>query len=83
MTRRCSVTPEVRKRLLFGEVFTAQLKDTADKLPKNSKQRETFQKCVSGNRIKKHRLNNIAKQFIVIRYKNNIIILLFDFNFKH
>ncbi|XP_063363882.1 uncharacterized protein LOC134652649 [Cydia amplana] len=75
LTRGCSVTPEVRKRLLFGEVLTTQLKDTVDKLPKNSKQREAFQKCVSGNRIKKHRLNNMTKQFLR-KNKNNDNILI-------
>ncbi|KAG6443763.1 uncharacterized protein LOC115456138 [Manduca sexta] len=75
ITRECFVTPEVRKHLLFGQVLTAQLKDTAENLPKNSKQREAFQKCVSGNRIKKHRLSYIAKQFLYKnKNKDNILI---------
>lgn len=52
LTREFSVTPDVRKRLLFGEVLTAKLKDTVDELSKTSKQREAIHKCVSGNRIK-------------------------------
>lgn len=75
LTRGCPVTAEVRKRLLFGEVLTTQLKDTVEKLPKNSKQREAFQKCVSGNRIKKHRLNNMAKQFLHKNKNNDNIII--------
>lgn len=74
LTRGCTVTQEVRKRLIFGEVLTTQLKETVDKLPKNSKQREAFQKCVSGNRLKKYRLNNMAKQFLSKNKSNDNIL---------
>lgn len=66
----CSVTQEIRKRLLFGEVLTTQLKDTVDKLLKNSKQREAFQKFVSG---KKH-LNNMGKQCLPKNRNNDHIL---------
>ncbi|KAL3273629.1 hypothetical protein HHI36_015060 [Cryptolaemus montrouzieri] len=71
LTRGCSVTPEICKRLLFCEIFTTQLEDTVDKLPKNSKQR------VSGNRINKHRLNNMVKPFLP-KNRNNDNILISD-----
>lgn len=40
------VPPEVRKRLIYSEVLTNQLQQKADGLPKNSKEREVFHKCI-------------------------------------
>ncbi|KAL4714303.1 hypothetical protein ACJJTC_009655 [Scirpophaga incertulas] len=48
LLEKVDVPPEVRKNLLFIVVLTAQLQDKANTLRKKSKEREVFQKCVSG-----------------------------------
>lgn len=64
LLKNCEVPPEVRKKLLFNEVMSKQLEQTARNLPKNSKDREAFQKCVSGDFLKKYRLQHMAKRFL-------------------
>lgn len=71
------VPPQVRKHLLFGEVLSTQLKTNATSLPKNSKEREVFQKCVSGTDIRKYKLLHMAKTFMP-KEKNNKTILKSD-----
>ena len=75
LIKDCSVTPEVWKKLLFGEVLASQLKENSDMLAKNSKEREVFQKCVSGNRIKKYRLSKVAKTFLPKNKDNRNILV--------
>lgn len=77
LVKDINVPPEVRKRLLFAEVLTTQLKDKADSLPKNSKDREVFQKCVSGTTVRKYRLLHMAKTFMP-KEKNDKPILKTD-----
>lgn len=64
LIKNVDVPPEVRKNLLFNEVLTAQLKGKACTLKKNSKEKEVFQKCVSGNMVRKYKLIHIAKTFL-------------------
>lgn len=64
MLENVDVPPEVRKNLLFNEVLTAQLQDKANTLRKNSKEREVFQKCVSGTMIRQYKLLHKAKSFL-------------------
>lgn len=77
LVKDCSVTPEVRKKLLFGEVLSSQLQENCEMLPKNSKEREVFQKCVSGNLIKEYGLSKMVKPFLS-KIKTNRNILLSD-----
>lgn len=51
-----AVPPKVHKKLLFGEVLSTQLKT----LQKNSKERDVFQRCVSGTGIRKYKLLHMA-----------------------
>lgn len=71
------VPPQVRKHLLFGEVLSTQLKTNATSLPKISKEREVFQKCVSGTDIRKYKLLHMAKTFMP-KEKNNKTIFKSD-----
>ena len=71
------VPPEVRKSLLFSEVLTTQLQEKADTLQKNSKEREVFQKCVSGTTLRKYKLLHMAKKFLP-KEKNNKSIMTSD-----
>ncbi|CAH0552457.1 unnamed protein product [Brassicogethes aeneus] len=64
LIKNVDVTPEVRKKLLFNEVLTTQLKEKASTLKKNSKEREVFQKCVSGNMLREYKLHHMAKIFL-------------------
>jgi hypothetical protein len=62
---------------LFSEVLTTQLQEKADILQKNSKAREVFQKCVSGNTLRKYKLLHMAKKFLP-KERNNKSILKSD-----
>lgn len=64
LIKNVDVPPEVRKNLLFNEVLTTQLKEKVCTLRKNSKEREVFQKCVSGNMLRKYKLLHMAKTFL-------------------
>lgn len=63
LIKNIDVPPEVRKNLLFNEVLTAQLEEKACTLRKNSKERKIFQKCVSGNLVRKYKLLHMTKTF--------------------
>lgn len=64
LLKNIDVPPEVRKNLLFNEVLTAQLEEKACTLRKNSKEREIFQKCVSGDLVRKYKLLHMTKTFL-------------------
>lgn len=70
----CYVTPEVRKRLLFGEAMVSQLKENSDRLPRNSKEKEVFQKCLSGTQLKKYRVSHMANKFLSRNRENSNIL---------
>ena len=72
--RDANVAADVRKKLLFAEVLTSQLQVTAASLPKNSKEREAFQKSVSGTVIKKYRMLNMTKHFLPKNRTNKDIL---------
>lgn len=64
-----TVPPEVRKQLIFSEVLTKQLQEKADVLPKNSKEREAFHKCISGSTLRKYKMLHMAKKILPTRPK--------------
>ncbi|CAH1970101.1 unnamed protein product [Acanthoscelides obtectus] len=64
LIKNVDVPPEVRKNLLFNEVLTTQLKEKAGSLKKNSKENEVFQKCVSGDLVRKYKLLHMVKTFL-------------------
>lgn len=74
LIRGSNVTADIRKQLLFAEVITSQLQVTANSLPKNSKEREAFQKSVSGKIIKKYRMLKMTKKFLPKNRTNNDIL---------
>ncbi|KAL4717885.1 hypothetical protein ACJJTC_005730 [Scirpophaga incertulas] len=63
------VPPEVRKRLLYSEVLNTQLQEKANTFPKNSKEREVFHKCISGDTLRKYKLLHMAKRILPTRSK--------------
>lgn len=69
LTKDINVPPEVRKRLLYGEVLTKLLQEKADALPKNSKEREVFHKCISGSILRKYKMLHMAKKILPARPK--------------
>ncbi|CAH1987621.1 unnamed protein product [Acanthoscelides obtectus] len=64
LIKNVDVPPEVHKNLLFNEVLTTQLKEKAGSLKKNSKENEVFQKCVSGDLVRKYKLLHMVKTFL-------------------
>lgn len=63
------VPPEVRKRLLYSKVLNTQLQEKANTFPKNSKEREVFHKCISGDTLRKYKLLHMAKRILPTRSK--------------
>lgn len=48
LTKNVGIPAEIRKQLLFSQALALQLKENAEYLQNDTKEREVFQKCMSG-----------------------------------
>ncbi|XP_063225527.1 uncharacterized protein LOC134532701 [Bacillus rossius redtenbacheri] len=62
------VSSEVRKRLLFGEVISTELKESVKRTGKSHNSKKMLQRVVAGRVLKKYRMLSVAKKHCNLSY---------------
>ena len=82
------VSEQIKKRLLFGEVFQHQLTHNFNKL-RNEKSKQVFTKAIAGKILKKYRQIKYTKEFLPYKVyvsnncKRNANELIYEKEKKH